>query len=36
MPAKKKREKLENDAKTWYNNGTNKPGLVRQLCAVVL
>lgn len=29
-------KELENNAETWYNSGTNKPGLVRQLCAVVL
>ena len=29
-------KKLENNAKTWYNFGTNKPVLVRQRYAVVL
>ncbi len=36
IPAEKKRGKLENNDETWYNSGTNKPCLVRQLCAVVL
>ena len=29
-------KKLENNAETWYNFGTNKPVLVRQRYAVVL